>query len=286
MGGVDLRAVCQAPDAGGHVGTAIDVPPGDDGLPAVGTDGLLHAAEEIHQHGAVKFQKALRHQRHKLPGLLGRDGFRVVHVKGRVLLHHFHGGRAEGFPGEAAHKRLVHGLKADDISAAIQGLRDFLPHSGIVVQQAHAVRSRFVCPEIVRRPDDSVALQVGLVPELTVLRVGQAFVQACPVRRAVDELLGKQVLVHVKQNVDAIFLRQVHNILHFPEILHIHLPRLRLRAVPEDAEAQQVEAGTPEVAESFLKFRIEVVVLPLPLQNIQAVEDDLLTALVYKTCTF
>ena len=118
------------------------------------------------------------------------------------------------------------------------------------------------------------------------LRVGQAFVQACPVRRAVDELLGKQVLVHVKQNVDAIFLRQVHNILHFPEILHIHLPRLRLRAVPEDAEAQQVEAGTPEVAESFLKFRIEVVVLHLPLQNIQAVEDDLLTALVYKTCTF
>ena len=67
-----------------------------------------------------------------------------------------------------------------------------------MVQQPYAIRRRLVGPKIVRRPDDSVAGQICLVPKVTVRRVGKPLVQARPIRRAINKFLSKQVLVQRK----------------------------------------------------------------------------------------
>ena len=81
-----------------------------------------------------------------------------------------------------------------------------------MVQQPYAIRRRLVGPKIVRRPDDSVAGQICLVPKVTVRRVGKPLVQARPIRRAINKFLSKQVLMHVQDHIDAMFLRQANNL--------------------------------------------------------------------------
>ena len=59
-----------------------------------------------------------------------------------------------------------------------------------MLQQANAVLRGGVCPEIVGGFYDGIAFQIGLIPQIALRRVKSTLIQAGPVRRAVNELLG------------------------------------------------------------------------------------------------
>lgn len=144
-----------------------------------------------------------------------------------------------------------------------------------MIQQPNAVLRFFVGPEIICRFDNCFALQISFKPNHTVLGMRQSLIQTSPVRRAINELLGKQILMHIQNDIHAVFFGQLHNAFDLVQVFVIDFARLWLHSIPEDAVAQQIKAHAAEVRESLFNFGVDMTCLPAAAQHVHTMQDHL-----------
>ena len=156
----------------------------------------------------------------------------------------------------------------------------------VVIQQSDTIGSRLIGPEIIRGPDDRFAGEIGFIPESAVFRMRLSFIQASPVRRSVNELLREQILMHVQHDVESVLIRQIYVMTDLLQVFVIDDAGFRFDRIPEDPEAEEIKAHSLKVVKSLLKIRIKMIMIAVPLQDIDSLQDDFFTAFVDKPCSF
>ena len=144
-----------------------------------------------------------------------------------------------------------------------------------MIQKPRPVLRGLIRPKIICRPDDSIAFQISIIPDGTALGMRQPIVQAGPVRRSVNILLGKQILMHIKNNIDTAALGEVHNFLHPSQIRLVINSRPGLDAMPENAETQQIKPHPLKKRKCIFKIRIKMSKRRIPAEDIHAMQNHL-----------